>query len=63
MPLAGSPTMMTTSLEATSRLAILPSGETFDLVIPGILRVVAGGRVRGVDVPEFCLTGGLRTSK
>ena len=55
--------MMTTSLEATSRLAILPSGENFDLVIPGMLRVVAGGRVRGVDDPEFCLTGGLRSGK
>lgn len=34
-----------------------PSGETLDRVIPGILSVVAGGRVRGVLDPEFCLIG------
>jgi hypothetical protein len=43
---------MMTSLEATSRGAMRPSGDTLDLVIPGILRVVAGARVRGVLVPE-----------
>lgn len=48
-----------TNLEATSRFAILPSGETLDLVIPGIFKVVAGGRVRGVVDPEYCRTGGL----
>ncbi len=58
-PLAGSPTIMTTNLAPTSRSAILPSGETFDLVIPGILSVVAGGLTLGVVVPEFCLIGGL----
>lgn len=58
-PRAGSPTMTITSFAATSRSAIRPSGETLDLVMPGILRVVAGGRVRGVVVPEFCLMGGL----
>jgi hypothetical protein len=50
---------MTTNLAPTSRSAILPSGETFDLVIPGILSVVAGGLTLGVVVPEFCLIGGL----
>ena len=58
-PRAGKPTIITTSLAPTSRCAILPSGETLDLVIPGIFNVVAGGRVRGVEWPEFCLTGGL----
>lgn len=36
-----------------------PSGETFDLVKPGMFSVVAGGRVRGVVVPELDLRGGL----
>lgn len=36
-----------------------PSGETSDLVIPGIFNVVAGGRIRGVDEPEFCRIGRL----
>lgn len=36
-----------TSLEPTSRDAILPSGETLDLVRPGMSRVV--GRMRGVE--------------
>ena len=40
-----------------SLCAIFPSGETFDLVNPGMSRVV--GRERGVKVPEFCLRGGL----
>jgi hypothetical protein len=56
-PLAGSPTMMITNLDATSRSAIRPSGDTLERVMPGILSVVAGGRVRGVVVPEFCLIG------
>lgn len=50
---------MMTSFEATSREAILPSGEMRDLVMPGMLRVVALGRTRGVEEPEFCRTGGL----
>ena len=49
--------MITTNLAPTSREAILPSGETFDLVPPGIFNVVAGGRTRGVVVPEFCRIG------
>jgi hypothetical protein len=52
--------MIMTSFEATSRFAILPSGETLDLVIPGIFKVVAGGRVLGVVDPEYCRTGGLK---
>lgn len=40
-----------TSLEPTSRWAILPSGETLDLVRPGMSSVV--GRNRGVDVAEL----------
>jgi hypothetical protein len=47
-----------TSLDPTSRWAILPSGETLDFVKPGISRVV--GRIRGVELPEFCLLGGPR---
>ena len=27
--------------------------------MPGIFKVVAGGRIRGVAEPEFCLIGGL----
>lgn len=42
-----------TSLEPTSRWAILPSGETLDLVRPGISSVV--GRSRGVEVAELFL--------
>jgi hypothetical protein len=49
-----------TNFDATSRLAIRPSGETFDLVIPGIFKVVAGGRIRGVVDPEPCRIGGLK---
>ena len=40
---------------------MLPSGETFDLVIPGMFNVVAGGRIRGVVEPEPCRIGGLKT--
>lgn len=43
--------MTMTSLEPTSRCAILPSGETLDLVRPGISSVV--GRRRGVEVAEL----------
>jgi len=46
-----------TNLDPTSLEAILPSGETFDLVRPGMSRVV--GRTRGVLDPEFCLIGKL----
>ncbi len=52
--------MTITSFAATSRSAILPSGETSDRVIPGMLRVVACGRTRGVAEPEFCRIGGLQ---
>lgn len=51
--------MMMTNFEPTSRWAILPSGETFDFVRPGMSNVV--GRERGVDVAErFLLKGGLQ---
>lgn len=50
---------MTTSFAPTSRCAILPSGETRDLVMPGMFKVVAGGLTLGVAVPEFCRIGGL----
>lgn len=41
-----------TSLDPTSRWAILPSGEALDFVRPGMSRVV--GRIRaGVDEPEL----------
>jgi len=47
-----------TSLEPISRCAIRPSGETLDLVKPGMSSVV--GRLReGVDEPELCCSGGL----
>ncbi len=58
-PRAGSPTMMMTSLAATSLSGMRPSGETRDLVMPGMLRVVAWGRTLGVWLPEFCRKGGL----
>ena len=58
-PLAGRPTMTTTSFAPTSRCEILPSGDTRDRVIPGMFSVVAGGLTRGVVEPEFCRTGGL----
>lgn len=59
-PRAGSPTMMITSFAPTSRSAIRPSGDTRDRVMPGILSVVAWGRIRGVTLPEFCRIGGLQ---
>lgn len=46
-----------TSFEPISRCEIFPSGETLDLVKPGMSRVV--GRERGVELPESCLRGGL----
>lgn len=46
-----------TNLDPTSLCAIFPSGETLDLVSPGMSRVV--GRERGVKLPESCLRGGL----
>ena len=42
--------MTMTSLEPTSRCAIRPSGDTFDLVRPGMSKVV--GLIRGVEAPE-----------
>lgn len=51
--------MIMTSLAETSRSAILPSGDTLDLVMPGMLKVVACGRTRGVWLPEFWRRGGL----
>lgn len=53
--------MIMTSLAPTSLWAIFPSGDTLDLVMPGMFRVVAGGRTRGVEEPEFCLMGRLLT--
>lgn len=50
---------MTTNFAPTSLCEILPSGDTRDRVIPGILRVVAGGLTLGVAEPEFCRIGGL----
>lgn len=50
---------MMTSFALTSLSAIFPSGETLDRVIPGMFRVVACGRTRGVWDPEFWRTGGL----
>lgn len=55
--------MMTTNFAPTSRCAILPSGDTRDLVIPGMFKVVAGGLLLGVAEPEFCLIGGLLICK
>jgi hypothetical protein len=52
--------MTMTSFAPTSRWAILPSGETFDLVRPGISRVVARF-LAGVEVPETELRGLLET--
>ena len=51
-----------TNFDPTSRCAILPSGETFDFVRPGMSKVV--GRLReGVAVPESLCRAGLdRTS-
>lgn len=50
---------MITNLAATSLSGILPSGETLDRVMPGMLSVVACGRILGVTQPEFCRMGGL----
>ena len=48
-----------TNFEPTSRCDILPSGETFDLVRPGMSSVV--GRLRdGAYEAESCRKGGLR---
>ena len=50
--------MTMTSFDPTSRCEILPSGDTRDLVSPGISRVV--GRVREAVVePESRRPGGL----
>lgn len=48
-----------TNFEPTSRWAILPSGETLDLVSPGISKVVGRWRDAGVEVPESLRLGGL----
>ena len=48
-----------TSFEPTSRWAILPSGDTLDLVRPGISKVVGLWRDAGVEVPESLRRGGL----
>ena len=48
-----------TSLEPTSRWAILPSGDTLDLVNPGISKVVGRWRDPGVEAPESLRKGGL----
>lgn len=53
LPLAGNPTITTTNFAPTSRCAIFPSGDTRDRVMPGMFRVVAGGLILGVAVPEF----------
>ena len=42
--------MTITNFDPTSRWEIRPSGETLDLVRPGMSSVV--GRLRGVEVPE-----------
>ena len=50
--------MTITSFDPTSRWAMRPSGETRDLVRPGISSVV--GRLRELVVePESCRRGGL----
>ena len=48
-----------TNFEPTSRWAILPSGDTLDLVSPGISKVVGRWRDTGVEVPESLRRGGL----
>ena len=54
--------MTMTSFEPTSRCAIRPSGDTFDLVRPGMSRVV--GRLRTLpELPESCRIGGLCASR
>ncbi len=53
--------MTITNFEPTSRWDIRPSGDTLDLVNPGMSRVV--GRFRaGVDDPESCRRGKLQKS-
>lgn len=49
-----------TSLDPTSRCAMRPSGETRDLVRPGMSRVV--GRILGVELAELFLETGLALS-
>lgn len=49
--------MTMTSFEPTSRCAILPSGETLDLVSPGMSSVV--GRILGVEAVELVLKADL----
>lgn len=57
--------MTITSFEPMSRCAILPSGETLDLVSPGMSRVV--GLIRGVEATEVVeverVFGGLSMGK
>lgn len=48
-----------TNFDPTSRWAILPSGDTLDLVSPGISKVVGRWRDAGVEVPESLRSGGL----
>lgn len=48
-----------TSFAPTSRCAIRPSGDTFDLVKPGMSRVVGRLRDDGVCVPDSCGRAGL----
>lgn len=47
-PLAGKPTMIMTNLDATSLSGIRPSGDALERVMPGMLSVVACGRILGV---------------
>jgi len=49
--------MIMISFAPTSRSDIRPSGETFDLVKPGISRVVA--RILGVEIPDIPILPGL----
>jgi hypothetical protein len=46
--------MIIISFAPTSRSDIIPSGDTFDLVRPGISRVVAL-ILEGVEAPEFVI--------
>ena len=48
-----------TNFEPTSLWAIRPSGETFDLVNPGMSSVVGRLLVEEEDSPESCRRGGL----
>lgn len=45
------------SFAPTSLSAIRPSGDTLDLVRPGMSKVVA--RIRGVEIPEVPILPGL----